>query len=179
MSSAIYQPIGYMQMPPNFKYRALFLHGRPRHQKYDDFWRKHPPMDPTHRAKIFAPFDALAGFNDCIASKKVLYKTRRILSEEEKKKLDEVLRYLHSLTYNGKVARENRPMVTVTYFVPCADVNSDWYGKGGLYEEITGVVSRVDAEVSHSIIIEGITVSLDDVAGIDFLHRGSKTRNIE
>ena len=123
-------------------------------------------MDTRHRAKIFAPFDALAGFDDCIESKKVLYETRRIPSEEERKKLDEALQFLHSLTYNGNAARENRPMATVTYFVPCGDVNSEWYGKGGIYEEISGIVSRVDAKVSHSIIIDGITISLDDVAEI-------------
>ena len=51
--------IGYMPMPASFHYRSLFLQGRPRHEKYDEFWRKHPPMDHVHRAKIFAPFDAL------------------------------------------------------------------------------------------------------------------------
>ena len=58
--------IGYMPMPISFRYKTLFLMGRPRHEKYDDFWRKHPPMDHVHRAKIFAPFDALAGFDDII-----------------------------------------------------------------------------------------------------------------
>ena len=42
MSTAV---IGYMPMPVNFEYRSLFLHGRPKHEKFDDFWRKHPPMD--------------------------------------------------------------------------------------------------------------------------------------
>ena len=60
MSTAV---IGYMPMPVNFEYRSLFLHGRPKHEKFDDFWRKHPPMDKVHRAKIFSAFDALAGFD--------------------------------------------------------------------------------------------------------------------
>ena len=59
--------IGYMPMPADFRYRSVFLHGRPKHEKYDDFWRCHPPMNIVHRAKIFAPFDALAGFSECIA----------------------------------------------------------------------------------------------------------------
>lgn len=45
--------------------------GRPRHEKYSDFWRKHIPMDPTHRAKQFAPFDALDGFGEAIAEKEM------------------------------------------------------------------------------------------------------------
>lgn len=60
--------IGEMSMPVNFKYRKLFLHGRPKHEKFDDFWRKHPPMGTVHRAKIFAPFDALVGFDEAIES---------------------------------------------------------------------------------------------------------------
>ena len=67
MSAAAARQVGYMPMPAGFEYRALFLHGRPRHQKYDTFWIKHPPMNVTHRAKIFSAFDALAGFDDCIA----------------------------------------------------------------------------------------------------------------
>ena len=60
---------GYMPMPAAFVYRSVFLHGRPRHRKYDAFWIKHPPMDPGRRAKIFAPFDALRGFTDLIREK--------------------------------------------------------------------------------------------------------------
>ena len=69
--------VGYMPMPVSFHYRALFLQGRPRHEKFDDFWLKHPPMDHVHRAKIFAPFDALAGFDDCIHAKGVLYEEKK------------------------------------------------------------------------------------------------------
>lgn len=69
--SAAAVPPGYMPMPAGFPYRALFLHGRPRHQKYDDFWRRHPPMDPRHRAKIFSAFDALSGFSDCLAEARI------------------------------------------------------------------------------------------------------------
>ena len=35
----------------------------------------HKPMDITHRAKIFAPFAALKGFEDCIRQKEILYIT--------------------------------------------------------------------------------------------------------
>ena len=59
--------VGYMPMPAAFKYHDVYLHGRPRHQRYDRFWRKHPPMDHRQRAKIFAPFDALNGFDEAIA----------------------------------------------------------------------------------------------------------------
>ena len=67
-------------MPANFRYAEIFRRGRPRHGKpgvlstYDAFYIKHPPMSPLRRAKLFAPFDALAGFGGRIAAKEVLYK---------------------------------------------------------------------------------------------------------
>ena len=78
-------------------------------------------MDVTHRAKIFAPFAALAGYENCIAAQQVGYTGRRYLSEEEREKLDRKLTVLHNLTYNGKKARINRPLVTVTWWASCED----------------------------------------------------------
>ena len=156
--------VGYMPMPATFRYRSLFLHGRPRHEKYDDFWMKHPPMDHVHRAKIFAPFDALAGFDDCINSKNVLYEEKRILSGTEKVDLNEKLSLLHSLTCNSRTARINCPVVTVTSFVPCSDEHSDWYNLGGRYESYTGTVKKVD---SCLLVVDDKTIALDDISGIE------------
>lgn len=62
-------------MPPLAEWACrssgICMMGRPRHEKYSDFWRKHIPMDPTHRAKQFAPFDALDGFGEAIAEKEM------------------------------------------------------------------------------------------------------------
>ena len=65
-ASAVSPALGYMPMPAAFSHKTVFLHGRPIHQKYDDFWIRHPPMNIRHRAKIFAPFAALRGFDECI-----------------------------------------------------------------------------------------------------------------
>ena len=51
--------VGYMQMPLNFKYKDVFLKGRPEHERWDSFLIKHPPMPAAKWAKIFSPFDAL------------------------------------------------------------------------------------------------------------------------
>lgn len=152
-------------MPAGFPYRSLFLKGRPKHEKYDDFWIKHPPMDHIHRAKIFAPFDALAGFGDCIASKEIEYQNRRSLSEGEKEELDRKISILCRLTVNGKAARKNCPKVTVQHFVPCTDPNSDVYGTGGTYETIEGICQKVNV-VSRTITIDGKVLAIDDIAGI-------------
>ncbi len=153
-----------MPMPAAFHYRSLFLQGRPRHEKYDDFWIRHPPMDHVHRAKIFAPFDALAGFDDCINSKDVLYEEKRILSGSEKDDLNDKLSLLHSLTCNGRAARVNSPVATVNSFVPCSDEHSDWYHRGGRCESYTGTVKKVDA---GALVVDDKTIALDDIVGID------------
>ena len=60
--------IGAMPVPPDFRHGELMRRGRPRHGAGDEFRLRHPAMDVGHRAKIFAPFDALAGFRDAIAA---------------------------------------------------------------------------------------------------------------
>ena len=94
LSEAVYESIGIMPMPVNFRHAEVFRRGRPRHGKpgklstYDAFYIKHPPMDTVRRAKLFSSFDALKGFGDCIASKEVLYEERHELTEEERGELD-------------------------------------------------------------------------------------------
>ena len=61
--------IGVMPIPADFRYLNVFLKGKPQHDRFDPFRVRHPRMDVGHRAKIFAPFDALKGFSEAIASK--------------------------------------------------------------------------------------------------------------
>ena len=163
-----YHSIGYMPMPANFKYKEVFLRGRPRHEKYDSFYLKHPPMPVSRWAKIFSPFAALEGFDECIGSKRVQYSSQRELSEADKAELDKALSILRSLTHNGKAARENRPGISVTYFIPCRDVHSEWYGKGGSYETISGICWKVD-DVCRTVTVDELTISFDDIAEISLL----------
>ena len=116
-ATAVFQRpvIGAMQMPADFKYKEIFLAGRPKHEPYDAFRRKHPEMEPGHRAKIFAPFDALKGFKECIASKQVPYEKKRSLSDEAQAELDRKLAVLRNLTWNSRMAARNRPAVKVRY----------------------------------------------------------------
>ena len=60
------QRVGYMPSPAGFKYNRLMKARRLEHQKYDDFRSRHPKMEFGHRAKLFAPFDALIGFSEMI-----------------------------------------------------------------------------------------------------------------
>lgn len=74
--------LGYMPMPDNFKYRKVFLAGRPRHEASDDFRLRHPSMDLSRRARIFAPFDALRGFRFAIMEQEVLHAESLRMEEE-------------------------------------------------------------------------------------------------
>ena len=86
--------IGVMAMPANFRYREVFLKGRPRHDRYDPFRIRHPSMDRGHRAKIFAPFDALEGFDEGIRNKELQYCERKELSEDEAEAISNTLNKL-------------------------------------------------------------------------------------
>jgi hypothetical protein len=159
--------VGVMPMPANFSYRDVFLRGKPRHDRYDPFRIRHPAMDTGHRAKIFAPFDALKGFGEAVAAKNVLYRQRTELEQEEREELDRRLRILRDLTRNSALARRNRVTVSVTWFRSCADAGSESYGTGGQYVTVTGVCMGVDAEVTRTIRIDDMRIDLEDVLLIE------------
>ena len=159
-------------MPAGFAHADIFMRGRPRHglagkaQTYDAFYRKHPPMDAIHRAKIFAPFDALRGFSEAIASKTVPYEEKKVLTEGEREELDRKIRILHSLTANSRLAGENRVRVTITRYVPCSDMQNDAYGRQGRYEPVTGIVQKVDL-VNRKILLDSEAVKAEDILEIE------------
>ena len=159
--------VGVMAMPVNFRYRDVFLKGKPRHDRYDSFRIRHPSMDRRKRAKIFAPFDALKGFSEAVASKNVLYENRITLCQEDLDELDRRLRILHGLTYNSRMARVNRVRVKATYYEPCRDENHEAYGLRGIYQTITGICRKVDAEVTETILIDEKKIFLKDLLRID------------
>lgn len=121
-------------MPADFRYRNICLAGRPIHKKNDLFFHRHPAMGLDQRAKIFAPFDALKGFSDEVASRETMYENRRTPCEDEERGLDMKIRKLAELTVNGREARKNKVMISITYFVPL-DSNPD----RGFYETVSGM----------------------------------------
>ena len=159
--------IGMMAMPADFQYREVFLKGRPKHDRLDAFRIRHPQMDVGKRAKIFAPFDALRGFDFAIMCKNELYIDKVTLSSEDAEELSRRLEILHNLTYNGRMARENRVQVSVTYYEPCHDEEHEAFGLRGQYKTITGICWNVDAEVTQTILVDGSRISLDDVMKVD------------
>ena len=155
--------IGFMQMPADFIYRDVFLKGQPVHNRFDGFRLRHPSMDCGRRAKIFAPFDALAGFNEAVAAKEVLYEYKRELDDWEKEELNRKLVVLHSMTYNSRAAEKNKVTVTVTYYVACADKNSFSYGLRGQYVKVSGICRNVGL---RSMKVDNTVIRFDDILDI-------------
>ena len=172
MTPAIYRNaygnprIGYVPMPADFPYKEILEKGRPRHDPMSRFRLKHPEMPCSRRAKIFAPFDALRGFNEAVASKEILYAGKPELGEDEKEDLDRKLAVLSRLTFSRRAAKANTPVITVTYYLPCPDEYNDAYGVGGTLETMTGVCSRVDTHVTHTIRVGEHDIPLEDVTSI-------------
>ena len=158
--------IGLMDMPADFRYRDVFLRGKPHHDRYDNFRIKHPSMGADQRAKIFSPFDALKGFGEAVASKNTLYTERIELNGRKKKDLDRRLRILKELTCNRKTARENRVNICVTYYIPCEDETSEFFGLKGRYITYSGVCWNVD-EVYGTILVDREQISFEDILRID------------
>ena len=162
-----YSEVGSMSMPPDFKYRDTYFHGRPRHEPLSRFLIRHPSMSCSRRAKLFAPFEALKYFGDRIESKEVVYVRKKELSREEQDNLNRKLQLLHSMLYVHSGSRRKSPVpVTVTFFSPCKDTEHEAYGSGGSYEKITGKVHRIDTRITNSIQIEETTIPLSDVTDI-------------
>ena len=160
-----------VQIPAGFRYRDVFLKGRPVHEKYDPFTLRHPPMPASRWAKIYAPFDALRGFKDSIARKTVQYEEQRILSEEECEKINQVLLTLKELVWSVRTDRQQLPKVSVTYYRPCLDVDSEAYGCMGTYETVTGICRRIDTDVLDTIRIDRTDILIRDITQIRIFPR--------
>lgn len=140
-------------------YGDIINRQRPVHQN-DLFSRKHPKMSRLNRAKLFAPFAALDGFEGRVRNKEIPYVRRHEPDSDEIWELNRRLNILHGLTLNSKQARINRVRVRVEYFEICSDPDSDAFGIKGLYRSVDGVVQCVDC-VSQTLLL---TTADDDGA---------------
>ena len=159
--------IGAMEMPPDFKYREVVLKGKPRHDRYDRFSIRHPTMPPGRRAKLFAPFAALRGFDAALWSKDVRYEEKAEFSKEDISELERRLEILHNLTYTSRMARLNRVTVSVMYFVPCSDTQHEAFGVRGQYQTVTGICWNVDPDVGRTICVDDEKISFEDILKIE------------
>ena len=151
------------------RYGNLLLLERPAHVG-DLFSRRHPRMTRLNRAKLFAPFAALAGFEECVRRKEAEYVYRREPDGEEARALDRRLCELYRLTANSGLARANGVRVRVERFQLCRDPDSEAYLVKGQYVAVTGTVVRVDPQGQRLLLrSEGVSLSIPfrDIRRID------------
>ena len=91
--------------------------------------RKHMPL--SERAAQFAPFAALTGYEEKIAETSRITETRKTLSEDEIKALNDKLTILHSCS-------SSHPVVTVRCF------ENDALKEGGSIKVHTGRLKKTD-----------------------------------
>lgn len=128
--------------------------------KYDDIInlphhqsKSRPRMPVSDRAAQFAPFAALTGYGDAIRETTRLTDQKIELSESQIAELDWRLGELLSWV-------DERPLVTVTYFV------ADERKTGGKYMTHSGVLSKFD-ESSRTLLMEDRTkIALKDIIEI-------------
>ena len=152
-----------------FAYSAIIGLRRPVHDG-DVFSRRHPKMTQLNRAKIFAPFAALTGFDSAVRAKEIQYVPRHILDPEEAYALNEKLNNMYLKTRTGALARMNRITVKVVYFEVCTDVNNDAYGRLGLYHTETGTIWKVDP-VAQAITVGETIIPFGDINTLNITGR--------
>lgn len=152
-----------------FAYSDIIGLRRPVHDG-DVFSRRHPKMMQLNRAKIFAPFAALTGFDSAVRAKEIQYVPRHILDPEELFALNEELNDLYLRTRTGVLARMNRITVKVEYFEVCTDINSDAYGRLGLYHTETGILWKVDP-VAKAITVGETIIPFGDINTLNITGR--------
>lgn len=137
---------------------------RPHHAD-DSFSRRHPKMARLNRAKLFAPFAALRGFDEAVRSKERPYVPRHILDPEEIYALNRALFVLWKATQTRALARQNRVTARVEVFAVCDDPDHEAFGRLGLYHALTGVVQRVDP-AAQILTLDRRAIRFSDISAI-------------
>lgn len=126
--------------------------------RYDDiinlphYEPKHKRMPIENRAAQFAPFAALTGHGAAINETARHTEKKKELSDEEK----------HEISKRLAFAIENQSLITITYFL------HDQTKEGGSYQEVSGVVKKIDLIERVVFIKDGTNVLLNNVVGVKF-----------
>ena len=150
-------------MEDEFKYRAVLQKGKPVHDQY--FYLRHPSMPCRKRAKIFAPFAALKGFEEEVQSKDIIYVRKRLPDIDEVNELNKKLVLLQKLTKNSRAAGMDGVTAEVEYYIPCSDPHNEAFRVKGVYETTAGTVSFVDP-YRQILRINEQDIRFDDITDI-------------
>jgi hypothetical protein len=115
---------------------------------------RHPQMSRAARAAQFGSFEPLRDYRDVLAEERRLTDERPVLSEEEQKKLNEMVAKLASDTAQPSA---KHPKIRMTVFV------QDEKKEGGRIEEITGALRTVNLELRYLVLEDGRKVPFRDL----------------
>ena len=107
---------------------------------------RHGRMKRADRAKQFAPFAALKGYEEAIHRQERQVSPRKLLSESRKEELDWLLRQIQ----------------------PGDTVRGGYYAADG-YETVTGTVARIDSTF-HCLLIDGKKIAFDSISELEGAH---------
>ena len=116
---------------------------------------KYPKMSMSDRAAQFAPFAALTGHKEAILEQQRTTQTKRILSNEEKLRINEKIIELMNL----------KSKCRITYF------EKDRTKSGGQYMESVLSFKRIDELNKVLYFKENIQIQIDDIVDIEVLEK--------
>ena len=114
---------------------------------------KYPKMSMSDRAAQFAPFAALTGHKEAILEQQRITQTKRILSNEEKLRINEKIIELINL----------KSKCRITYF------EKDKTKSGGQYMESVLSFKRIDELNKTLFFKENIQIQIEDLVDIEIL----------
>ena len=116
---------------------------------------KYPKMSMSDRAAQFAPFAALTGHKEAILEQQRITQTKRILSNEEKLRINEKIVEMVKL----------KSKCRITYF------EKDKTKSGGQYMESVLSFKRMDELNKTLFFKENIQIQIDDIVDIEVLEK--------
>lgn len=116
---------------------------------------KYPKMSMSDRAAQFAPFAALTGHKEAILEQQRLTQTKRILSNEEKLRINEKIIELMNL----------KSKCRITYF------EKDKTKSGGQYIQNVLSFKRLDELNKTLFFKENMQIQIDDIVDIEVLEK--------
>lgn len=116
---------------------------------------KYPKMSMLDRAAQFAPFAALTGHKEAILEQQRITQTKRILSNEEKLRINEKIIELMNL----------KSKCRITYF------EKDKTKSGGQYLKMVLSFKRMDELNKTLFFKENIQIHIEDIVDIEILEQ--------
>lgn len=116
---------------------------------------KYPKMSMSDRAAQFAPFAALTGHKEAILEQQRITQTKRILSNEEKLRINEKIVEMVKL----------KSKCRITYF------EKDKTKSGGQYMESVLSFKRMDELNKTLFFKENIQIQIEDIVDIEILEQ--------